>query len=131
MSARSLCADPGSGTTRRLSQCSSGAMRQDVKLNDPPELDQVSSRSLLRVTTVVRSAVDTCRIRRWMFITSSNGADVKRVKRSLTMVLEALSIHVKEVKFGRGSLMVGFGEIELNERLCREGACPPRKLGGK
>jgi len=131
MLARSFSLASAPGTRRRLNQSSSGAMRQDVKLKVPPELDQVSSRSLLRVTTVDRSAVDTDRIRRWMVRTSSNGADVKRVNKSLTVVFESLSIHVKEVRLVRGSSMIGVGEIELNERFCREGACPPRKSRGK
>ena len=59
MLARSLSGESRMGTTRRLSQCRSGAMRQDVKLNVPPEFDQVNSRNLLRVTTVARSALDT------------------------------------------------------------------------
>ena len=59
MLARSLFGESSRGTTRRVSRCSSGAMRQDVKLNVPPELDQENSRSLLRVTTVARSALDT------------------------------------------------------------------------
>ena len=59
MLARSHSGESSTGTTRRLSQCNSGAMRQDVRLNVPPELDQVSSRNLLRVTTVVCSALDT------------------------------------------------------------------------
>lgn len=131
MLTKSFCLESAAGTRRRLSQCSSGAMRQEVKLKVPPEFDQVSSRSLLRVTTVVRSAVDTDRIRRWMVRNSSNGADAKSVNKSLTVAFESLSIHVKEVRFVRGNLMIGVGEIELNERLCREGTWPPRKSWGK
>ena len=66
-----------------------------------------------------------------MSITSSNGDDVKRVNKSPTEALELLSDHVREVRFGRGNLMIGLGEIESNERLRREGTCPPRKSWGK
>lgn len=119
------------GTRRRLSQFSCGAMIHVIKLNVPPVFDQVSSRSLLRVTIVVSSVVGPDRSWKRMFITSSNGVDFNRVIKSLTVAPESLSLHVKEVKFERGSLMIGVGEIESNERSCREGACPPRKLWGK
>ena len=128
MLARPICGDSGAGVRCRLSHCSSGVMRHDVKLKSPPGLNQVSRRSLLRVTTVLCSTVDRDRTRRWIVISSSNGADTRRANKSLAATFEFSSIHVKEVKFERGRLMIGVrGEIELNERFRRERACPPRK----
>jgi len=95
MLARSLSGESVMGTTRRLTQCNTGAMRQDIKLNVPPELDQASSSSLVRVTIVVCSAVDADWTRRRMSTTTSSGADVKRFSISLTVVLESLSAHVR------------------------------------
>ena len=66
-----------------------------------------------------------------MSITSSNGDDLRRVNKSPTVALELLSDHVREVRFGRGNLMIGVGEIESNDRFRREGTRPPRKLWGK
>ena len=132
MLARPFCRDSGARSRFTFSHCSSGAMRQDVRVKVPSRLDQVSWRSLLRVTTVLCSLAGGDRTRRRMVKTSSIGADTKSSNKSLVATFEFLSIHEKKVKLWRGRLVIGIrGEIEWKERFRREMACPPRKFFGK